>query len=100
MVLNPDHYGINDANHELFIATKSGIFITDNGGRSWSGIALPTPETPTATMSGMDYYDMVYGNQNSSIVWALTSNGTQSWVYRTDDGGSSWASRGVLVGIV
>jgi hypothetical protein len=96
MALNPDHYGTSDDSHELFIATQSGVFMTSNGGRSWSGIALPTPETPTATFSGMDYYDIVYGNQTTSVVWALTSNGTQSWVYRTDNGGGSWISRGVV----
>jgi hypothetical protein len=97
MALNPDHYGLPDINHELFIATKSGVFTTSNGGRSWSGIALPTPETPSATLEDMDYYDLVYGNQDSNKVWVLTSNGSGVWVYGTTDGGSSWDSRGVTI---
>ncbi len=63
--------------HELWAATKGGVFRTINGGDSWARIVLPDPsnvefgDSPAITVGQLDYRQIVFATGDSNTVYVL-----------------------------
>ncbi|MGH9393249.1 MAG: VPS10 domain-containing protein, partial [Terriglobales bacterium] len=77
--------------------TERGVFKTSDGGRSWSKVLYVNDETGAVDLV-MDQqapgtlYAAMYDKQR--LPWRLIEGGTESGIYRTEDGGGHWAKLG------
>lgn len=101
--IDPATKSLPNENHLLYIATNAGIFRSPNGGDSWAQLTLPDPsnaefgDSPAATVDELTFHWITYSPTDASVIFTLASKSSVSriWLYRSDDAGSSWSSRGV-----
>lgn len=104
MALRPGHKALPDGVHEIWIATKGGIYRSLNGGRSWYEGHPPDPsnlefgDTPPATVGELDWHSVRFDPAVPNTAYILASKALVSrlWVYKTTDLGITWISRGVV----
>jgi hypothetical protein len=91
-------------NHELYACTDGGILRKNFGTLEWAQITLPDPsnaefgDSPAATVDELTFHWMGYDPRilNTIFVIAAKDSVSRLWIYRSDDSGLSWTSRGVL----
>lgn len=85
-----------DADHAVlagYTSTRAGVWITDDGGRSWASRTSPAGPTPAYTSEPPDFVDQEHGVNPSYLDQAAPPGlrGPPSIVlWRTDDGASTW----------
>src|SRR3990172_1382882 len=102
IVQHPKTRHLNNANHELMIATNTGIFRTFNGGRGWAKLTLPDPsnaefgDSPAAVVSELTFHWVDYDPLDKETIFVMATKASTSriWIYKTTDSGETWTSRG------
>lgn len=104
LAMKPGSRHLPDTAHELWAATRGGLFRTFNGGQGWIQFSMPDPsndqgDAPAPTAANMIYRCVVFSRQTKNLAWVLATHDTLSrmYVYRTDDDGGSWTSRGLII---
>ncbi len=89
---NGEKMAVDPANPDVVYAgAAGGLYVTTNGGSSWSLVAaVPPPTTPAAGIAGIafDSTSGTTGGRTKTIY--ATSNG--NGVYRSTDAGVTWAA--------
>jgi hypothetical protein len=87
--------------HILFIATDGGIFVSKNGGLNWAQLTLPDPsnaefgDSPAATVGELTFHWIVLIQGVVLLVLGAKDSVQRVWLYRSNDSGETWTSRGV-----
>jgi hypothetical protein len=87
----------------LYASTDGGVFRKNPGTLEWAQLTLPDPsnaefgDAPAATVDELTFHWMDYDPRILSTVFILAAKDSVSrlWIYRSDDGGLTWTSRGV-----
>lgn len=80
LVMNPRTKHLPALQHELWAATKGGLFKTTNGGWHWAQILMPDPsniefgDTPAATADELDWFHVVIDPTDDNTVYVLAGN--------------------------
>ena len=90
--------------HVLYIATNDGVFKTLNGGGSWAQFTLPDPsnaefsDTPAATVDELTFHWFADDARITQTFYVLAAKASEQrvWIYKSEDQGDTWTSRGVL----
>jgi photosystem II stability/assembly factor-like uncharacterized protein len=104
IVQNPRTRHLNNANHELLIATDGGVFRSTNGGRGWNKFPLPDPsnaefgDSPAATVGQLTFHWVDYDplDKETIFIMAAKASASRIWIYKTTNSGETWTSRGVI----
>jgi photosystem II stability/assembly factor-like uncharacterized protein len=91
---NPDVVLVAALGHAFGPNTERGVFRTTDGGKTWSKVLYKNPDTGAI--------DVTFDPNNSNIVyaalwqarrlpWNFSSGGPGSGLYRSTDGGATWA---------
>lgn len=104
IVQNPRTKHLSSFSHELLIATDGGIYRTFNGGRGWGRLELPDPsnaefgDAPAATVDELAFHWCAYDPLAISTLYVIgyKASVNRIWIYRSDDNGVAWSSRGVI----
>jgi hypothetical protein len=102
--LRPGHQMLPDDVHELWAATKGGVYRTYTGGRNWAKVEMPDPsnaefdDTPPARVEELDWHNIVFDPVDPLTIYVLASKLSKQrvWVYKSMDYGATWISRGVV----
>jgi photosystem II stability/assembly factor-like uncharacterized protein len=74
------------------------LFRTDDGGRNWTGVALPLPEGSENSELGIEPGQMKFVSTDTGfIAMRLTGEVSQLAVYVTQDAGKTWALTPTLI---
>ncbi|MDI9310948.1 MAG: T9SS type A sorting domain-containing protein [Limnohabitans sp.] len=71
--------------NNVIVATNSGVYRSTNGGTLF-----------TRTLNQGITYQISFNTVNSSIIYASTSNGTDSYIYKSTDNGVNWTLKNTL----
>lgn len=77
--IHPNTKHLTDANHELWIATKDGVYNSIDGGRHWAKLTMGDPDnsyfyiSPDPTEEELDWHKIVFHPINENIVFAVAS---------------------------
>jgi hypothetical protein len=90
-------------NHELYASTDGGVYRKSPGTLEWAQLTLPDPsnaefgDSPAATVDELTFHWMDYDPRilNTIFVIAAKDSVSRLWLYRSDDSGLTWSSRGV-----
>lgn len=92
-----------DTTHELWAACDGGVYRTFDGGRHWAQLTLPDPsndqaDAPAPTVGDLAFQCVVFSKQTADLLWILAARAAPArlYVYRTDDDGLTWTSRGMV----
>lgn len=96
LIMLPSSKHVQPDYHKLWLASKGGVYYTNNGGKSWFKSVVDDPDS-THSAADLDYLDIVMGsNENTFFTIGLYDNGTEedlrSWVFKTSNGGIDWSS--------
>lgn len=75
----------SDKLHGLAAGLWSLLLATEDGGNSWNAVPLPIPAG--ASKADKNLYDIISDGRGLIIIAA-----EQGWIYRSPDGGKSWAA--------
>lgn len=89
----------------LWAATQDGVAYTVNGATGWNVISkatLGTPEnavsdSPAPATADLDQIEIWPDPQDYSRIYLLRTTATRSWLYYTDDYGSTWTNQQVVI---
>lgn len=76
LVMKPGQDHLSDGSHEMYIATKDGIYRTTDSGKHWEKIDMPTPsnaefsDSPAATTSELDWACIRYDEKEKGVLYA------------------------------
>lgn len=79
LVMKPGSEYKNPNSHELWIATRGGVYKTEDGGQSWSQVAMPNPsnfefaDSPAATVDELGWHHITFDPTNPDIIYILAS---------------------------
>lgn len=77
IVINPKTKGLKSTQHELWIATKGGVYKSTNGGVGWGKITMGDPsnlefgDTTAATESDLDWMHVVIDPNDNDTIYVL-----------------------------
>lgn len=74
--------------NKVIVATNSGVFVSTDGGINF-----------TNTLNEGITYQILFKVANSNIVYASTSDNTNSYIYKSIDGGINWSLKYTLTGV-
>lgn len=80
MVMHPNTKKLSSSNHELWIATKDGIYKTTNGGQAWTKLTMGAPEnvtyadSPAPAEADLDWFEIVFDDSDKDAVYILAAN--------------------------
>lgn len=104
LAMKPACRHLPDTSHELWAATRGGLFRTFNGGRYWRQIVMPDPsnnagDVPDPTVADVIFRCVVFSRYTKDVVWVLATHAVldRMYVYRTIDDGLNWTSRGLVI---
>jgi len=83
-----------DADHGYAVSTSDAILTTSDGGRTWAEVPTPRPlevrsDWPKGVPSGWQFNAVSFVDRNVGLVV-----GEQGVIFRTLDGGATWAYQG------
>ncbi len=90
---NKDLFSITASNNTIYIGSENEVFQSFNDGTTWS------PHLEDVTMSSLD--DAAFSDNDTGLIVGKGQNGSGVFndvMYRTDDGGVTWESKGVSGG--
>ncbi len=105
MRMHPAYKGLPLNEQHLWCATEDGVTFSLDGAISWSVISEATLGTPTNTVgdapapsaSDPDNIDIAFDPQDLRRVYLLRTTATRSWLYLTDDYGTTWSNTQAVV---
>lgn len=77
--IKPGTKHLSPGSHELWIATKDGVYRTYDGGSTWEKLVMGTPDnsyfaiSPALTESDLDWHKVVFNPLDEDMVFVLAS---------------------------
>jgi photosystem II stability/assembly factor-like uncharacterized protein len=91
---NPNHVLVGALGDPFNDSVDRGVFATADGGKTWTKRLYVGPQSGVSDMA-MDPHDpdVVYAGvwQFHRLPWTFTSGGAKDGLYRSSDGGKTWA---------
>lgn len=75
LVMKPGSEQKSTTRHELWAATRGGVFRTEDGGRSWQEIIMPDPsnaeflDEPPATVDELEWIHIVFDPKDKDVIY-------------------------------
>lgn len=79
LVMRPGQDHLSDGSHEMWAATKDGIYRTKNSGKNWDKINLSEPsnlefgDSPAATLTELDFHHIVFDPIDKDTIYITAS---------------------------
>ncbi|HEV2261648.1 MAG TPA: hypothetical protein VGR69_05110 [Candidatus Rubrimentiphilum sp.] len=103
---DPNHVIVGASGDPFADSTERGVFVTDDGGKTWSKTLYLGPQTGASELA-MDpnHPSVIYAGmwQFRRMPWTFHSGGPQDGLYKSIDGGKTWthlAGNGLPAGLM
>ncbi|WP_281541876.1 WD40/YVTN/BNR-like repeat-containing protein [Maribacter aestuarii] len=90
---NPDEVVVGVTGHLYSPNEERGIYKTTDGGKSWNRTLFVSPEAGIIDVAfAPNNFNIMYASawEKDRKAWVFLGNGTDSGIYKSTDGGSSW----------
>ena len=82
---------------EIWVATQAGVAYSIDDMATWTQITMPTPrntadDSPAPQVTDLDWYSISFNPMYEDEIFILAGTATRSWVYWTEDSGTTWDS--------
>jgi photosystem II stability/assembly factor-like uncharacterized protein len=91
---NPDHVIVGALGDPFADSVERGVYVTVDGGKSWTKTLYVGPRSGVSDMAMDPHHpDVIYAGiwQFRRLPWTFTSGGPADGIYRSRDGGKTWA---------
>ena len=100
MRMHPNFKRLPASQQHLWCATQDGVALSTNGATTWTVVSEATLGTPTntagdavaPTATDPDNIDIAFDPTDQRRVYLLRTTATRTWLYLTDDYGSTWSN--------
>ncbi|HUZ04714.1 MAG TPA: hypothetical protein VMU62_05110, partial [Acidobacteriaceae bacterium] len=93
---NTDHVLVAALGHAYGPNEQRGVFLTEDGGKTWQKTLYKNADTGAIDLAAaQENSDVIYASlwQTHRVPWSVYApvNGAGSWLYKSTDGGKTWA---------
>jgi photosystem II stability/assembly factor-like uncharacterized protein len=102
---NPNHVVVGAMGDLFADSTERGVYVTDDGGKTWRNTLYLGPQTGVSDMAAdAAHPNVIYAGmwQFRRLPWTFTSGGPSDGLFKSTDGGATWArlsGSGLPIGI-
>lgn len=98
--LNPNTADLPAAQQHVWLATKTGLAYSTDGGANWTKITEATlgnpvntaADDPAPVTADLDQIDLCFDPQDERRIYLLRTTATRAWLYKSDDYGATWSN--------